>query len=223
MAIRNRITVIIPTLNESKGIRKVLDRMPGEVFEVIIVDGGSTDGTIELVRPYNVKIVVERRRGYGRAYMTGVDCAEGDIIACLDGDGSYNPSLILDMVNFLESRGIDFVSGDRMNGLEMGSMPLIRNLGNRLISAFSNALFSTEIHDNQSGMWVFRRDLLERLELKEEGMPFSSEIKIEAYKKGRFAEFPIKLYEREGNRSSDVISQGYSIFKFLIKRRLSER
>lgn len=222
------VSVVIPTLNESKGIGSVLEnirklkrRHPSLIREVIVVDGNSTDGTADIARSYGAKVVLEKRKGYGRAYRTGFARARGDLIATLDGDGSYDPAYIPKMLEVLEREDADFVSGDRLKLLQKESMPLFRNIGNSLISVGSNILFSTNIKDNQSGMWVFRKRLLNKLVLKEDGMPFSTEIKLETYKKGKFVEIPVKFYEREGKRSTNALKQGYTIFKYLLKKRFS--
>src|SRR5512147_1120240 len=84
-----RITVVIPCLNEEKGIVEVLSRMPSFVDETIVVDNDSTDRTAELASRHGARVIHERVRGYGRAYKTGLMEARGDIVVTLDGDHSY--------------------------------------------------------------------------------------------------------------------------------------
>ena len=85
----NRITVIIPCLNEEQGIESVLRRMPEFVDEVIVVDNASTDRTSDVARSLGAKVIRENVRGYGRSYKTGFAQATGDLIVTLDGDHSY--------------------------------------------------------------------------------------------------------------------------------------
>jgi len=215
------ISVIIPTLNEAEGIGYVLRKMPKEISEIIVVDGNSTDGTVEIAKKYGARIIIEKRRGYGRAYKTGFKYAKGKIIATLDGDGSYNPKDIIRLVDVLEKKKVDFVSGNRFRRLGKGSMSFVHYFGNFLISIILNILFFTKIYDTQSGMWVFYRNLLKKIKLKENGMSLSSEIKLEAYKKAKFLEYPIYYNKRFGKKKENTFKQGYSILRFLFKRRFS--
>jgi len=89
-----KITVIIPCLNEEQGVEQVLRRMPDFVDEVIVVDNGSTDRTSEVAKSFGAMVIREDVRGYGRSYKTGFSRARGDIMITLDGDHSYPPDAI---------------------------------------------------------------------------------------------------------------------------------
>jgi len=218
---KNRVSIVIPTLNEEEGIGLTLRKIPlGLNCEIIVVDGCSTDRTVEVAKKHGAKVIIEKRKGYGRAYKTGFKYGKGNMIATLDSDGSYDPKDIKSLIKVLRDKNVDFVSGDRLSNLEMGSMGTVHEFGNWLISMASNVLFGTKTHDSQSGMWVFRRDLLKKINLKENGMSFSSEIKLEACKKARFLEYPISYKKRIGRKKQNFLIQGYGIFKFLLKRRL---
>lgn len=217
------LSIIIPTLNEENGIRIVLERCStlSITKEIIIVDGGSTDRTVEIANEFDAKVIIEKRKGYGRAFRTGFKHAKGTFIATMDGDGTYDPRDIFKLFKLLENERNVFISGNRLKNLKKESMPLINRLGNRLISFMSRLLFDTNIKDSQSGMWLFRRNLLKKLRLKEDGMSFSSEIKLEAYEKSKFIEYPISYETRLGKKSMNAFKQGYGILKFLLKRALS--
>jgi len=217
-----KLSIIIPTLNEENGIKKVLKRCSLLPFnkEIIMVDGGSTDRTIEIAKKYDVRIVTEKRMGYGRAYRTGFKHTRGEFIATMDGDGSYDPRDINKLFKILKNRKNVFISGCRFKNLKKESMPLINRFGNRLSSWVSNLFFGTDIKDNQSGMWLFHKDLLKKFILMEDGMSLSSEIKLEAYNKSRFIEYPISYEIRLGPKTMNPFKQGYGIFKFLLKRAL---
>src|SRR5437763_16919005 len=86
-----KITVIIPCLNEEQGIEQVLRRMPDFVDQVIVVDNGSTDRTSDVASGFGAQVIREDVRGYGRSYKKGFSCATGDLIVTLDGDDSYPP------------------------------------------------------------------------------------------------------------------------------------
>jgi hypothetical protein len=218
---KNKVSIVIPTLNEEEGISLILRKIPPDLnCETIVVDGCSTDRTVEMAKKHGAKVIIEKRKGYGRAHKTGFKYGKGNIIATLDGDGSYDPKHIKTLIKVLRDKNVDFVSGDRLSNLEIDSMSPIHKFGNWLISLVSNILFGTKIHDSQSGMWVFHKNLLKKLNLNENGMSFSSEIKLEAYKKAKFLEYPISYKKRIGRKKQNFFIQGYGILKFLFKRRL---
>src|SRR5688572_27797311 len=119
----NRITVVIPCLNEEQGIQKVLSALPAFVDEVIVVDNNSTDHTAAVARKMGATVIPELSRGYGRAYKKGFQCATGDIIVTLDGDHSYPvdalsyllEALLLSRVDFLSASRFPLLSDEAMN------------------------------------------------------------------------------------------------------------
>lgn len=216
-----RATLIVPTLNEAESIGHVLTAFRTAVteanprlfpddpidWEVLVVDGASTDGTAEIARGLGARVLTETRKGYGRAYRTGFGAATGEIIATMDGDATYPADELPVFVRKLLDEDLDFVSGDRLTRLDRRSMTTEHRLGNWVLNAFLNTTYAHYLHgvdgrairDSQSGMWVFRRALLPKLSLTQDGMPLSEEIKIEAVTRGyRFQEVPIRYAERWG-------------------------
>lgn len=214
-----KVSFVIPTLNEESGIGSVLEKIPKDLdCEVIVVDNGSTDRTVEIAKSLGARIIREKKKGYGSAYKTGFKHVGGEIIATLDGDDTYDPRDVKRLLKVMEEKKVEFVSGDRLKNLKKGSMTWLHVFGNNLISFSSNLMFGTNIHDSQSGMWVFYRDLLKRFNLEEAGMSLSSEIKLEAWKKARFVEEPISYYERKGKKTTNSFRQGFQIMRYLLKR-----
>src|SRR6202453_4844400 len=127
-----KVSLVIPTLNESENLKSLLPRLPSWIYELLIVDGCSTDGTVETAKRLypDVKIVDEKRRGKGVALMSGFEAARGDIIVMMDADGSMDPEEIILFVAALMS-GADFVKGSRfIQGAGTIDMTWIRMLGN---------------------------------------------------------------------------------------------
>ncbi|MFP3871837.1 MAG: glycosyltransferase family 2 protein [Candidatus Natronoplasma sp.] len=220
-----KISVVIPTMNEEESIGDVMDEinkaLSGEDYEVLIVDTESTDKTREIARSKGARVVEEPRRGYGRAYKTGFEEAEGDIIATLDADCTYPASKIPEMVVMIEDEGYEFISTDRLSNVSSDVMGRMHRFGNWVLKATMNLLFRTDINDSQSGMWVFKRSALRHLNVTSDGMPFSEEIKIEAIKKGvKFDEVPIEYRERKGEAKIRSFKDGFKNFFFLWKKRL---
>ena len=215
------ITAIIPCLNEEQGILEVLSRMPVYVDEVIVVDNGSTDQTAEIARSRGAKVIREDVRGYGRAYKKGFGHATGDIIVTLDGDHSYPVDAISYLVEAFLHLPVDFLNASRFPVRDRSAMSLKHMIGNLILSVTMSVLFFRWVRDSQSGMWVFRRSILEQIRLDSDGMAFSEEIKVEALKSPRirFVEIPVMYSSRMGEVKLNPWRDGIQNLLFLFKKR----
>src|ERR1700733_144238 len=180
-----KITVIMPCLNEEQAIELLLQKMPGYVDEMIVVDNGSTDRTSEVARSWGAKVIREDLRGYGRAYKTGFASATGDIIVTLDGDHSYPPDAISYLLEAFLHLEVDFLNASRFPVRDSKAMSFKHKFGNMVLSLAMSILYFRWVRDSQSGMWVFRRAILKDMKLVADGMAFSEEIKIGALKDRR--------------------------------------
>jgi glycosyltransferase involved in cell wall biosynthesis len=218
-----RITVVIPCLNEEKGIVEVLARIPPFVDEVIVVDNNSTDRTAERARDRGAIVIHEQVRGYGRAYKTGLLQAKGDIIVTLDGDQSYPPDSISYLLEAYLHSKVRFLSASRFPLRNKQAMSFKHWCGNKLLSMAMSILFFRWVRDSQSGMWVFERSSLEEMNLVSDGMPFSEEIKIEAITRKRigFKEIYIDYSNRMGEIKLKPWRDGVSNLYFLFRKRFS--
>ena len=214
------ISVVIPCYNEETGVREVIGRMPAEVDEVVVVDNNSTDGTATVAAALGARVVPERTPGYGAAYKAGLRAAAGDVIATLDGDGTYPPEEIPRLVGVLVDRDLEFLSTSRFPLADPRAMGATNRFGNRVLTAATAVLYGRRLRDSQSGMWVFRRTALERLRLTSDGMAFSEEIKLEALRRGlRFGEEHIPYGVRSGQVKLQKWRDGWSNLVFLVRRR----
>ncbi|HTR89997.1 MAG TPA: glycosyltransferase family 2 protein [Solirubrobacteraceae bacterium] len=217
------VSVVIPCLNEAQNIehcvlaaRGALDRM--EVLgEVVVADNDSEDDSAQLARRAGARVVVERRRGYGSAYLAGFGAARGRYIVMADADLTYDFDDIPRFVEELE-RGAELVMGDRMDNIQPGAMPwLHRYVGNPLLSGLLNLFFRTGVSDAHCGMRALRRDVLPRLDLRTTGMEFASEMVIRASKENlRIAEFPIEYHPRGGESKLSSFRDGWRHLRFLL-------
>jgi dolichol-phosphate hexosyltransferase len=238
-----RASLVIPTLNESASIGHVLATFrdaAGEAnrgafatdpieWEVLVIDGASTDGTPDMARAGGARVIEEPRRGYGRAYRTGFAAATGEILATLDGDATYPTALVPTLVRRLLDEELDFLTGDRLSRLDDRAMTTEHRIGNWVLNTFLRLAYShyltgvsgRTIRDSQSGMWVFRRSILPSLQLTQDGMALSEEIKIEAIVRGwRFEEVPIAYAERWGAPKLSSWRDGQRNLLFLFRKRL---
>jgi glycosyltransferase involved in cell wall biosynthesis len=144
-----RVSVVIPTLNEERNLPFVFRRLPPSLHEVIIVDGHSTDGTVEQARRLrpDVKVVLQRGRGKGDALREGFAACTGDIIVMLDADGSADAAEIPRFVAAL-ANGADFAKGSRfVQGGGSTDITAVRRVGNHVLNAVVNRLYGTRYSD----------------------------------------------------------------------------
>ncbi len=216
-----RITVIIPCLNEEQGIEKVLSRMPDFVDQTIVVDNGSTDRTSDVARSFGAEVIREPVRGYGRSYKRGFASAIGDLIITLDGDHSYPPDAISYLIEALLHLDVDFLNASRFPVRDPAAMSFKHKFGNWILSLAMSILYFRWVRDSQSGMWVFRRSILKNMKLTSDSMAFSEEIKIEALKNSRirFAEIAILYTSRLGENKLNPWRDGFYNLWFLVRKR----
>lgn len=218
-----QLSVIIPTMNEERSIGQVIESVRLALrdieHEILVVDTDSKDRTREIAAEMGAVVIQEPRRGYGRAYKTGFERSKGDVIATLDADCTYPAEEIPVLYRTLMERDLEFITTDRFANMEEGAMTAKHRLGNFALTLVVNLFFGVRIRDSQSGMWVFRRALLDRLVLSADGMPFSEEIKIEAFRKARSIEVPITYRRRVGEVKLSTWKDGWKNMKFLFRKR----
>jgi len=220
--VQPKVSVIIPTMNEEKAIGTVMDAVhaalkpTGLPYEILIVDTNSKDRTREIAASKGAVVIDEPRRGYGRAYKTGFEKANGEFVATLDADCTYPAEDIPKFLEMLERDGLDFITGDRLSTMKKGVMSSKHKFGNWVLVKTSNMLFGTKLRDSQSGMWVFRRSILPKLTLTSDRMALSEEIKIEVKLKGfRTREVPIEYRPREGEVKLNTWRDGFGNLRFM--------
>jgi len=239
-----RATLVIPTLNEAPSIAHVLrlfrtaaSEANATIFskepidwEVIVVDGGSADGTATIAEAEGARVITERRRGYGRAYKTGFAAAQGEVIATADGDATYPVELVPALVHKLFEERLDFLTGNRFAELDRKVMTTEHWIGNGLLNLFVEVAYhhylkevpGGALQDSQSGFWVFRREVLGKLHVTQDGMAFSEELKLEAILRGvRFLEIPIPYRVRQGPPKLSSWRDGTRNLLFLAKKRFA--
>src|SRR5690606_30661662 len=144
-------------------VEQVLRLMPDYVDEVIVVDNGSTDRTAEVAAGFGATVVPEMVRGYGRAYKRGFSEATGDVIVTLDGDHSYPVDALSYLLSAFEHLDVDFLNASRFPVRDSNAMSLKHMIGNWVLSLVTSALYLRWVSDSQSGMWVFKRSILDKI------------------------------------------------------------
>jgi len=183
------VSVVMCTLNEEKNLPHVLPRIPTWVDEIIIVDGHSSDNTVEVARKLrpSVRILYQTGRGKGDALKQGFAASSGDIVVTLDADGTYFPEEIERFVRAI-IKGYDFAKGSRFLEAQHVCMPLRRKLGNKILVWTANLLFHTNYTDICSGYYAFRRTSIAGLGLTSDGFEMEQELFVKAAQKLRVVE-----------------------------------
>jgi len=218
----HRISLVMPCHNEELGLQEVFRDMPNSVDEVVVVDNNCTDCSAKVARELGATVVVETKQGYGAAYKTGLRNATGDIIVTMDADGTYPRNFIPILLDVMIDEGYDFITCDRTGHKDKPSNWL-RVFGNDVLNFFIWILFWLRVRDSQSGMWVFRRWILQHLSLTNDDMAFSEEIKLEAMSRKiliRSKELPIYYKERHGVSKLRIWRHGFANLFFLFRKRL---
>ncbi|HEX4034134.1 MAG TPA: glycosyltransferase family 2 protein [Solirubrobacteraceae bacterium] len=217
------VSVVIPCLNEEENVarcvREALDGLAeGQLDgEVIVVDNASEDRSAEFAAAAGARVVSERRRGYGSAYLAGFTAARGEYIVMADADLTYDFSEIPNFVAALQD-GAQLVMGNRMDDIRPGAMPwLHRYIGNPILTGVLNLFFRTGVRDAHCGMRALRRDVLGTLDLRTTGMEFASEMVIRAAKEHlEIREIDITYHPRGGESKLSSFRDGWRHLRFLL-------
>jgi dolichol-phosphate hexosyltransferase len=221
-----KISIIIPAMNEEYGIQHTIQSIPmqeliaqGYDVEILVIDGGSTDSTRNIASMMGAKVIVESKLGYGRAYKTGFNAATGDILVTLDADGTYPAKNIPEYLNQLREKELDFISVNRFFWIEKNAMSISHKVGNKILSTVMHYLYSINIKDSQSGMWIMKRSLINNIKLNSDDMSLSEEIKIIAFKYFKSLEADGIYFKRIGEAKLETFSHGWQNLKYLYSYR----
>jgi glycosyltransferase involved in cell wall biosynthesis len=220
------LTVVMPCLNEERTVGTCVQkavrtmRELGIAGEVVIVDNGSTDGSVAIASAAGARVVYHPLKGYGNALRRGFAEARGQFIIMGDCDDSYD---FTDLKRFVERLrgGADLVMGNRLKGdIKPGAMPwLHKYVGNPCLSWFLNLLFKTGVGDSHCGMRGFRKDAVAKMNLQMPGMELASEIVIKSsLAKLKIEEIPITLWPDGRDRRPHLRSfrDGWRHLRFML-------
>jgi glycosyltransferase involved in cell wall biosynthesis len=224
---RPTVSVVIPTLNEEPNLPFVLPRISAWIDEVVIVDGRSTDGTLNVARDLLPEVTIVHQTGVGKgdALRAGFAAARGDLIIMLDADGSTDPREIPAFVGALAS-GADFVKGTRFaQGAGTADMSFVRMLGNRAFVLLVRLLFGGRFSDMCYGYIAFWKRVLPLLELDSDGFEIETQMNLQALRAGlRVVEVP--SYERlrlHGESNLRTFPDGWRVLKTIVRERFRPR
>jgi dolichol-phosphate mannosyltransferase len=181
---RADVCVVVPTMDEAETIGDVIDEFVAEGFDrILVIDGGSTDGTRELARDSGAQVVVQSGEGKGQAVREAVrDYVDTPYVLLLDGDGTYRAADADAMLAPLDD-GAEHVIGDRFADMHPDAMSRLNALGNRLINRSFGFIHGPGWGDILSGYRAFTRESFERMHLTSDGFGIETEMAVECAKR----------------------------------------
>lgn len=215
------IGVIIPTLNEEQTIGETLDKVKAvklpAFVSALVIDGGSTDRTLEICRGKNVDVIVQRGKGKGSAMREAVNKIDTDMLVFIDGDGTYPVERMSSLVMPLLEDRADMVVGSR-NKRQKGSVGGFNAVGNKIFNRAINFAMGSSVTDSLSGYRALRRETFNELVLFSDRFEIEVEITVEAIAKGlRIMEVPITYGTRAGSETKlNPLSDGANIARSLL-------
>jgi dolichol-phosphate mannosyltransferase len=216
------VSVIIPTLNEAGNIKEALTTIHEELAypnEIIVVDGNSTDGTLEIVKDTNFcKLIIEPRRGYGLALRKGMKYAKGDVVVMVDGDGTYEFKHINRLLQRMVETDAELCMATRMYDPNK-AMGFMNFVGNKVITWCFDFLYQQFLSDTQSGFRAISHSAIEKVNFKETDMSFATEMLVKFAKKG-FKMVEVKsIYKQRkyGKTKLRKFKSGIEIFTTMLK------
>jgi len=224
-----KISLIIPCRNEEKGITKLVKSMPKWIDEVIVVDNNSSDKTAQVAKKAGAVVVKEKKVdhqgiGYGYAHMAGYKKATGDFIATIDGDDTYPAKDIKGIVKRMVERHIDFVNCNRHPLLDKDAISFTRRLGTWVLNTETWLLYGYPTRDILSGMFIFKKEVKNKLNVKQGGWNLSPEIKLNAISNPeiKYAECHINHFDREGVSHNQIWRTGFMHLFYILNKRFTE-
>jgi glycosyltransferase involved in cell wall biosynthesis len=225
-AVGPRVTVVLPTLNEAENLPYVLPKIPN-AFEVVVVDGGSTDDTVAVVQHLRPAAHIVRQDGCGKgnALACGFAAATGEIIVMLDADGSARPDEIPRFIEVLEC-GADFAKGSRcLPGGGSADFSVLRRAGNRFFSTLVNVLYGTRYTDLCYGYNAFWRRCLAHIAVDCDGFEVETLMNIRACK-AAFVVVEVPSFEEKriaGKSKLSVVRDGSRVLRTILHERFRPR
>ncbi|MCS7130785.1 MAG: S-layer glycoprotein N-glycosyltransferase AglJ [Archaeoglobaceae archaeon] len=209
-----KVTVVVPTLNEEKGIGGVVRDFKNLGYEVLVVDGGSRDRTREIAEKNGARVIIQSGKGKGQAIAEAFSALDSDVIVLVDGDGSYPAEEVHKVLEPIEKDLADHVIGNRFHSYEKGAFTRLNLLGNKILNFFFRFAYGISLSDVLSGYRALKREVYKNVEIKKSGFEVEVELTVETLAKGfRVSEVPISYRKREGKTKLRPIRDGFRIGK----------
>lgn len=223
-SLKPKVGIVIPTLNEEKSIGLVINDLRKELtefdYEIIVVDGRSSDKTISIAKKMGVRIIYQKNKGYGEALFAGYLYATKElnceILVTIDADGTYSAKDCAKIINKIKSYDADYVVGRRL--VNEKNMTPSHRLGNRIISWTIRNFLNIDLKDTQSGLFGFRSYLTDNIDLGQNGWAVNTELLTKASEMGMVVnEVDISYSERIGETKGSTIRGGLINLQMIVR------
>ncbi len=212
---REKVCILIPTLNEAPTIGEVIEEFSSMGFpNILVMDGHSTDDTVKIASEKGAKVLTQKGKGKGQAIQQAFDLIEEDIIVMIDGDGTYLPEEVDKLIEPIENGSADHVVGNRFAEQKNGAFTKLNLFGNQILNKSFGLAYGTWITDILSGYRAFTKKAVKELELNKTGFEIEAEITIESVKKDlRIIEVPISYLSRHERAATKLhpLKDGFRI------------
>jgi len=206
-----RVTLLLPTLNELEGLKTIMPRIKREwVDQILFVDGGSTDGTINYLKDNNYPFIIQRNKGLRFAYIEAFDYIQGDIVITFSPDGNSIPELIPNLIEEMRE-GYDMVIVSRYkDGAKSYDDDLITSFGNWLFTNLINLLYKAHYTDAMVMFRAWKKNIFKELDLDKEGSYifeeklFNTKVGVEPLLSIRVAKKKLKYTEIPGDEPKRI-------------------
>jgi glycosyltransferase involved in cell wall biosynthesis len=224
MSKEQKVVAIVPAFNEEKGIAKTLSDLKQALrlylHEIVVVDGHSSDKTVEVAKKHGALVLFQMAKGYGDALITGflyaTERLNGNILVTLDADASYDPYDVPKLLDPIMRKEADYVVGWRI--IDANAMPLASKFGNQAISWATRHLLKIPLHDSQSGIFAFRSDLVDQNEFETKGWALNTELLKTGMETGMtIKELPVRYHPRLGESKLNIMRGGLDNIKIILK------
>ncbi len=207
-----KLSVVIPVYNENKTIQEIIKRVQatGLADEIVAVDDGSTDGSRDILasmhRDGNIKVVYhERNQGKGKAVRTGIQNASGELVIIQDADLEYDPREYPNLLRPIQEGIADVVYGSRFLGAGRRPVLFWNMVANKILTLVTNILYNNILTDMETGYKLFRRQVVENMNLHAHGFEFEPEFTAKILKKKvRIYEVPITFNPRDYSEGKKI-------------------
>ncbi|MGE5374852.1 MAG: glycosyltransferase family 2 protein [Bacteroidota bacterium] len=206
------LSVVIPVYNEVGNVREIIKRVQAQnlASEIVVVDDGSTDGTRDILKELDSQdklrvILHEHNQGKGAAVVTGMKASRGDILLIQDADLEYDPRDYPKLLQPLEEGIADVVYGSRFLGGARRVAMFWHMIANKMLTAMTNILYDTILTDMETGYKVFRREVVEGMNIQSRRFDFEPEFTAKILKRHyRIFEVPITFNPRDYSEGKKI-------------------
>tara|TARA_Y100000031_G_scaffold148601_1_gene185134 strand:+ start:1807 stop:2487 length:681 start_codon:yes stop_codon:yes gene_type:complete len=216
---KKKVSIVAVCLNEAKSVLKILDNVPkNSVDEILVVDGHSKDETYEIVKKAGYKIIYQEGKGRGAAFRTGFKYVTGDIIIMLSTDGNEKPGEIKPLLE-MSKEGYDMVIATRFGKGTSKDVTMIRNFGNFIITQMCNFVGGVNVTDAINGYRLLTKNAIDKMNIESNRFDIEAEMTIKSGKlKLKVGELPtVEEVRLHSDSRLHTFRDGFIIFKRIFK------